>query len=118
MGGKEPSGTTGEGTGMLERASDILVNVYLVVGVATFATVALFCGAYGIADAFRPCLTVRRDGTPSEKVDSFHLRSWVLGLAVPTYRMTALRGLGRVLLCVALAIASGGVAFLLGMGLA
>lgn len=102
---------------MLKQASDIAVIVYLVVGVVAFAAVALSFLICGARDAFQPCYTIRPDGTPSEAVDSFHVRTWVMGLAVPSYRATAMRGLGRIVAYVVLAVTAGCVAVLLGMGI-
>lgn len=102
---------------MLEQASEIAIKVYLAIGVAGLMLVALTSLRSGILDAFRPCLTVRPDGTPTDTIDSFHLRTWLLGLAVPSYRATALRGLGWLALSVALAVVAGSVAFLLALGL-
>ena len=102
---------------MLDQASSIVITVYLVVGIVGFGFLALSCAYAGLKDAFRPCYTVRPDGTPSDRIDSFHLRSWLIGLGVPSYRLTALRGFGRILLWLVLACLAGGVAFLLGMGI-
>ena len=102
---------------MLRQASDFTVVVYLVIGTVVFGWLALSCVYEGMRDAFRPCYTIRPDGTPSEQVDSFHLRSWLIGLGVPSYRLTALRGFGRVMLWLVLAALAGGVAVLLGMGI-
>lgn len=102
---------------MLRQASDVAVTLYLVIGTAVFGWLAVSCAYAGVRDAFRPCYTIRSDGTPSKRVDSFHLRSWLIGLGIPSYRMTALRGFGRVLLWLVLAMLAGCVAVLIGMGI-
>lgn len=102
---------------MLEKAITIVMAIHLAAG-------ALGIGCFAMREAWltirwmaEPTRTIRADGTPTRETDSFRLRTWLLGLSVPSYRMTAMRGLGELLFSVTFAIAAGGVAALLAAGL-
>lgn len=103
---------------MLNHISGFIVTVYLIVGVAGFGYLAILLAYEGISDAFLPCYTVLPDGSVSEETDSFHLRTWVLGLAIPSYRATALRGIARISIYAAIAAVAGLIAVALGIGIA
>ena len=103
---------------MLNYISGIIVTVYLLVGVIGFVGLAMLVAYEGISDAFLACHTVFPDGSVSEETDSFHLRTWVLGLAIPSYRKTALMGIARIFIYAVIATVAGIIAVALGIGIA
>lgn len=81
---------------------------------AAGAAYLAYATACGVAETtrylFGRCHTVLPDGSVSEAVDSIHLRTWLLGLAVPGYRRTAMAGFGKCLLMTLVTVACAFVA--------
>lgn len=78
---------------MLDAVMGVTANVAIVATSGLLAATACAVGYRACEHAVRPCLTILRDGTTSEEVDSFHMRTWLIGLGVPSYRRTAVRGI-------------------------
>lgn len=103
---------------MLNQISTAVVRLYLLAGTLALAFMAANGVWVALQVLFEACYTILPDGTRSDGVDSFHLRTWLLGIFVPSYRRTALVELGKVVLLLLVALALGFLALMLGLGLA